>query len=626
MSTRPRTPYRCAPAPVVVAAPERPPLARDPWVLALLAAIALLLARSLRAPLGEPVADDFDHLHHVLFAGSWSWFDGGGSASFWRPLAYQGWYGVWHEVILTHPTVLAGVHLLLLAIATVLLYDLARDRLTGAGAALVATFPLGLEAARALLTVPVHIVDLGLVVASVVAWWAAARGRFVTALVALLAALSCKETAVVTAALLPWLARGMPHAPRRRWFVGAWSLALAWAVAYLTVRRGMAMALPHGLEAGLSPVMFVELDRWSWAITGTWRALMSLPMTSVAWEGAVVGATMLIVSLAALRFSTDAAARAQLVRVRGLVIAGLAWTVLATVTLLPVYPVWSPERIVYTSVGAAVACGALLAAAHPALLAMLVVLRLTTFLLAPGAPVTVARAAPERGAFVDFERLARLQRLAREVRIALAREYPTLPHGARIAWVHPPHGTDYALGDRALQVWRRDPTLRWVRWTSLDQAGAHALAGALEFREGATPPIRRVEPRALEALFAATRLQREGRLAEGLEQLRLADSLQTDREAYHLRGRIVGYEAWLLGQLERLPEAEARAHEALRLSDQEAEAHLTLAAVLQTRGEWEASLAQIDSVLTWYPGFGKALNLRTFVRERRAAALAGTRR
>lgn len=625
MSARPRKAPRPASDAVAPVPPVRPALARDPWLLAIVIALVLLIARAWGAPLGEPVADDFDHLHHVLFSGSWSWFDGGGSASFWRPLAYQGWYGLWHDVILSHPGVLATLHVLLLGLVAVLVYDLARDRLNGPAAAVAATFPLGLEATRALVTVPVHIVDLGLVVASGLAWWAAARGRFALALVALLAGLSCKETAIVTALLLPWLARTDDRHHRVRWIVGAWSLALAWAIAYVLVRRGMALALPHGLEAGLGPAMLGEGARYAWAFAGTLRACVSLPMTPVAWEGALVGAGVLLVGLAGVRFATDAAARARFAGVRGLVLVGLAWTILATLTLLPVHPVWSPERIVYTSLGAGVALAALLGAAHPGLLVILVALRVTTFVLAPVAPTAITRLAPERGAFVDFERLARLQRLAREVRTALAREYPVLPHGARIAWVHPPHGTDYALGDRALQVWRRDSTLHWVRWESLDEAGAHALAGALEFREDATPPIRRVAPGAIEELFAAARLQRAGRTAEALTRLARADSLQTDREALHIRARIVGYEAWLLGQSDRLPEAEARAHEALLLSDQEAEAHLTLAAVLQTRGEWDASLAHLDSVLTWYPGFRKALDLQAFVRDRRAAVAAGAR-
>lgn len=81
MSARPRSIPRSAPASVVSRARVRPPLLRDPWCLAIVAALVLVFVRAWGAPLGEPVADDFDHLHHVLFSGAWSWFDGGGSAS-----------------------------------------------------------------------------------------------------------------------------------------------------------------------------------------------------------------------------------------------------------------------------------------------------------------------------------------------------------------------------------------------------------------------------------------------------------------------------------------------------------------------------------------------------------------
>src|SRR5947208_10179737 len=69
----------------------------EPWLWVALAAVLLVFVRSLGAPLGEPVADDFDHLHHALFAHDLSWLNGGGSLSFWRPLAYQGYYGLLHD-------------------------------------------------------------------------------------------------------------------------------------------------------------------------------------------------------------------------------------------------------------------------------------------------------------------------------------------------------------------------------------------------------------------------------------------------------------------------------------------------------------------------------------------------
>ena len=65
------------------------------------------------------------------------------------------------------------------------------------------------------------------------------------------------------------------------------------------VRRGMALALPHGLESGFGPAMFSEGARYAWAFAGTLRAVVSLPMTPVPWEGAVVGVTVLLAGLAA---------------------------------------------------------------------------------------------------------------------------------------------------------------------------------------------------------------------------------------------------------------------------------------------------------------------------------------
>src|SRR5262249_29559525 len=163
---RPATQPAPPPAPL-------PPLARDPWLWAALSTLLLLVVRSLGAPLGEPVADDFDHLHHALFSHDHSWLGGGGSSSFWRPLAYEGYYGLLQSVIRTHPVWITVLHVGLLALVVVLLYDLFRRRLPRHAAACAADFVLLLEATRALVIVPVHFVDLGLIVFSVVAWRAA---------------------------------------------------------------------------------------------------------------------------------------------------------------------------------------------------------------------------------------------------------------------------------------------------------------------------------------------------------------------------------------------------------------------------------------------------------------------
>jgi hypothetical protein len=400
-------------------------------------------------------------------------------------------------------------------------------------------------------------------------------------------------------------------------------LTTAWAVAYLLVRRSGELALPHGLEAHLSPHLFLEPARYGWAIAGTLRALASLPMLAEPREGIVLAASVLVLGAPLVQFATTPAARARFAARRGWVAAGFAWFVLATGTLLSVYPVWSPERVVYASLGLGAALTVTLWAAHPALPWALVVLRLVAFLLAPGAPPRVTRDPPERGAFVDFERLARLQRLMLEARTTLEREFPRLPRGAGVAMLHPPFMTDYAGGDKALQVWYRDSTLRWIHWEQMADAEARSLSGALEFQEATTPQFRRIEPEGLRLLFAAGKLDRAENWQAALDSLRLADNVQKDRDANHFLGRVSGLEAWCLGALGHLPEAERLARQSLAIAPENADGHLTLAALYNGREEWTQSLAQLDTLLFWYPGYKAAVVMRQSVVERlRAQGLA----
>lgn len=594
----------------------RPALLRDPWLWVALAAVLLVLVRSLGAPLGEPVADDFDHLHHALFIRGGSWFGSGGSGSFWRPLAYQGYYGLLHDVIVMHPAWISALHLALLGVVVVLLFDIARGRVPGPAAATIASFPLLLEAARALILVPVHIVDLGLLTASVLAWWFASRGRLVPALGALLAALLCKETAVASAVVLPWLAHPRPGGSRRPWFIGSALLTLAWALTYVAVRRQLAMQLPHGLEAQLTPALFLDPARYAWAVLGSLRAVMSLPMQPEPREGFVLAGTLVVLGIAVIRLAGDRSARRRWQAQRGLVLTGFAWFMLATGTLLSVYPVWSPERVVYASLGLGAALGITLAAAHPALPMALLALRLVSFMLAPTALPRVTRSVPERGAFVDFERLARLQRLMVEARTALRREFPTLPHGAKVAMIHPPFLADYASGDRALQVWYRDTTLRWVHWDQMEKSGARGLAGAMEFQEGATPQFRRIEPEALRLLFVAGTLEHEQHWLAALDTLRRADTLQADREARHFVGRLLGLQAWCLGATGKVADAEITARQSLAVDHEDADGHLTMAAILNGRQQWSESLAHLDTLLAYYPEYQAGEMMRVAVVKR----------
>src|SRR5262249_34335170 len=149
--------------------------------------------------------------------------------------------------------------------------------------------------------------------------------------------------------------------------------------------------------------------------------------------------------------------------------------------------------------------------------------------------------------------------------------------------------------------------LRWVNWERMAAAEARGLAGAMEFQEETVPQFRRIEPEALRLLFIAGTLQHEGDWASSLDTLRSADPLQRDREAHHFIGRIMGLESWALGGLGRLAEAESTARQSIVIAPENADGHLTLAAIHNGRGEWAQSLAQLDTLETWYPNYQAAV-------------------
>src|SRR5262249_62316866 len=120
----------------------------------------------------------------------------------------------------------------------------------------------------------------------------------------------------------------------------------------------LARALPHGLGAALSPALSLEPARYAWALAGSLRELFSLPILPGPLEPPVLVCLLLLVGAALVQLATRADARARLARERAWVLAGLAWFAVATGTLLSVYPVWSPERVVYASLGAGVRAGA----------------------------------------------------------------------------------------------------------------------------------------------------------------------------------------------------------------------------------------------------------------------------
>jgi len=237
-----------APPPPPLAPP--PPLHRDGWAWLSVLAVLPLVIHAWGAPLGEAVAEDFDFLHRVMFSKTHTLLDGGGSTAFWRPVAHQLYYETLGPLILSHPGVVATLHILLLALSSLLLYMAFRRTLPGPAAALIATFPLLSESTRTLISWPSHFVDLGLWLFMAIAVHQTAARRLWAVLLALLAALLCKELAIVGTLLLPWIPGLGPRGrgERLRWTLATGAVTAVWGVAYVAVRHHAHLVLPHQLE------------------------------------------------------------------------------------------------------------------------------------------------------------------------------------------------------------------------------------------------------------------------------------------------------------------------------------------------------------------------------------------
>ena len=626
----------------------RVPAGFDFGSLAAAGAVAVLLAKSLGAALGEPAAEDFDFLRHVVLGGHHSWLDGGGSLSFWRPLAQQAYYGLLGPLMLDHPRVVAALHFALLAATAVLLHRLLRTWWPAPAAAAAAAFPFLAESARSLLAWPGQFADLGCLFFSVLALHAAARRRLVPALAALAAALLCKEQAVVTAVLLPWLpaapratptaapavrgkSRALARPPREksgrpRWLLASTAVAVAWAIAYAIVRRTAGLTLPHGVESDLATRAVPVARRVLWAFTESGRAAFGLPIAmtgpEVTWSAALLVAAL--VSTAVLLVRPRAALRGP--ADRALALWGLAWFALSAASLTAIFPLWSPVRSVFGAVGLGVLLVAAWRNVHPALVAALLAVKLVMLLLAPPPPATITAAGPANGDFMDFARIARLQRLMAETRAALRRELPRLPARGVIGESSMPREAVYAFGGgRAVQAWYRDTTLRWVRVDEAVADPSENVRGIVQFQLHGTPQVAVVDARALRALLASRDALRRDDVEGALAELAAADSLQRDPGALAFRADVMARRAYAWARSGRGDDAVAEARRAVRLSPENRGAHLTLASILEARGETAAARAELDTILRRVEPDADVERLRRQIEARAATPRDSTR-
>ncbi len=614
-AARPLSPAFAPPKPA-------PPPWRDGWAWASVLAVLPAVLHALGAPLGEPVAEDFDFLHHALFEPRHSLLDGGGSLAFWRPLSHQVYYGLLGPLILSNPRLVAALHAALLALGSLLLYRTLRRSWPGYAAAAAAAFPLLAESIRTVITWPSHFVDVGPYLFSALALHEAAHRRMASSLGALLAALLCKEVAVVTALLLPWMpdTGRAERKTRLRWAVATGALVAVWAVLYLAVRRSAGLALPHHLESDPALLATPLPVRLAWAFGNSVRAIFSLPPRPGPWDQAVLLAGALIVAAALVVIATRAAARARLARRGPWPWWGLAWFALASAMLAVIFPLWAPARSLFASIGLGVGLAALLGAAHPLLLGALVALRLLTFALSPGPPPAVSPTTAETQTFIDFERIVRLQRLMLDTRTVLERRFPTLPPHARIGMYYVPRHAEYAFGGaRAFQVWYRDSTLRRVSYTEFSAHPERPVVTLLEYEPARKPQIALVEPDAMRNVLGALAEHRKGNDVAALARLDRADSIQRDPNAEIFAGQVAGVRAMALAFLEQFDDAEREARRGLALWHENTYAEYTLGLLAYRVGSLDEAMAHCNRVLGLDRQDRRAASLRAAILRARAA-------
>ncbi len=607
----PRTPPvspRAADGPAT-AAPERP-LLRDPWGLITLAAVLPLLVKSLGAPLGEPFAEDFDFLQRALF-GPFSLLDGGGSKAFWRPIPHQLYYLAFGRLMLAHPAVVAGIHVALLALASLLFYRAFRVARPGAWAAVVATAPLLSESTRTLIGWPSHFVDLGLWLFTALAAHEFAYRRWVTGLAALLGALLCKEVAVIAAVLLPLMPGIGPrdNRPRLRLAAACAAVAALWGVAYVSIRTHAQLSLPHDMEHTLATASWFE--RLGWSIANSLRAIMSLPLVQSNNDRAV-GSLLALVALlwvaVALRHRRG---RARWSQALAWVLWGGAWFLGASATLTAVYPFWMPNRSGFGSLGLLAMTAELAWTAHPMMLGAIVAARLVALGIAPAPPPRITNDAATTGAFMDFEQAVRLQRLMRVSRDALRARLPHPAPGTHIGIHYLPRRAEYAFGgSHAIRAWYADSTLEWDPMQRIREHAEPRLAAIIEFEPDATPQASIVEPAAMRAYLAtAPVMSGPGWRAAGA-LLDRADSLERDPNARVFHGLVAGERSKYLYLGGEHAAAETEARRACALFGPNLPAHGVLGLAAYQRGDLPAALAHADSILKWSPGYPTGIALR----------------
>jgi len=569
----------------------------DWWAVAVGAAVLIPLLKLWGAPLGEPVADDFDFLHHAWF-GPRSLLDGGGAFIYWRPLARQLYFAAAGPLMLSHPLVIALFHAALLAASAVLLQRALAPSWGGMRAAVVASFPVIADSARTLILWPSAMQDLGALFFVALAFHETSRRRLSTALFAALAALLCKELAVIPVLLLPWL----PEPPvltrdRRRWVIAIGIVVAAWATLYVMLLRSSGLMVQSQFEGARPPFA----ARLLWALGSSLADGFNLRGVPPAIVG-VVGLALIVLALLA---------RMRGWRPTAWLLWGTLWFLLCTATLAETWPVWGSFRSTVGMTGLGIACIAGLTRQR-LVLGGIVLLRLAMLLLAPGVPAEISAAPPGDGSGFDVVTLSRLQRVSRETHAGLSEKASSVSdsqsgQGARYIWLQRPLMSERAFAhSKALQVWLRDTTATWGSLQDAADDPTLKIGAGFEYDVGGHPQITRILPEDMRRLGSGIRMMRAEQYREALAELPPAERW---RGGAVLRSIVAGKRALCYLALEDDANARREAEASLRLWDS-GDGHYVRAVLLMSDGKRREAIAELDSVLSRYPEDPSARMLR----------------
>jgi tetratricopeptide (TPR) repeat protein len=313
----------------------------------------------------------------------------------------------------------------------------------------------------------------------------------------------------------------------------------------------------------------------------------------------VVGTLAVVAPFAALR---TAATRARLSRALPWVLWGVSWFMLSTTTLTEVYPVWGPFRSAFGMLGLGIALCAWMAAAGPAWTALLVALRIVALLLSAGPPRDITPAPYEPGAALDFASLVRLARLTEQTREVLHHEHATLPPRSVVAWHQRPLMADHAFAaGKALQVWYRDTTLRWIPWEDVLANPEQRLDVTLEYQAHESRQVVSIASEAVARYRGGLVAMQGGDLPKAIAAFAAADSLQPDRGAKVFLSTLAGKRAiCALAQFD-VDMARREAARSLALWRDAGDARYVLAVLLAADHRYPEARAQLDTLLSAYP-------------------------